>query len=317
VTLDSLNYLVIAMNFTPHITLKNILSLLVLACCTGVLACSKESESVKHESSMNSKPTGKATTSSTPETTTINTTATPNQEATDVTLVVNLPAFELVLRKGGASIKKYSVGIGRKQFRTILGVHNASSIIWNPAWVPPDSPWVKEMDDVEPGERIGAGDPRNPLGKIKIPLGGSYLIHESAKSSDIGRLVSHGCIRMRRSDLYNLAEAILAARNWPVSKTRVEKAKRSKAALIARLKPPVRIEILYDTIIVRDGTLWIYPDVYHRNFNTVARIRTALQDSGVDTSSIADEILRSLIKRSKKAGGVGMQIDELNGKSKV
>jgi murein L,D-transpeptidase YcbB/YkuD len=297
-------------------TLKQTLSLLLLTCCIGVVACSKESESVKHESSMNSKPTGKATTSTTPETATTNKPTTPNQEVSDVTLVVNLPAFELVLRKGGTSIKRYRIGIGRKQFRTILGVHDASSIIWNPSWVPPDSPWVKEMD-IEPGERIGADDPRNPLGKIKIPLGGSYLIHESAKSSDIGRLVSHGCIRMRRSDLYNLAEALLDARNWPVSKTRVEKAKRSKAALIARLKPPVRIEILYDTIIVRDGTLWIYPDVYHRDFNTVARIRAVLQDAGVDTSSIADEMLRRLIKRSKKAGVVRMQIDELNGKTKV
>ena len=306
------------MNFpTPHSTIMNALSLFVLACCIGTASCSKESESVGHESSMNSKPTGKATASPRPETLATNTATPPNQENSDVTLVVNLPAFELVLRKSGATIKKYRIGIGRKQFRTILGVHNASSIIWNPTWIPPDSPWVKEMDDVAPGDRIRAGDPRNPLGKIKIPLGSSYLIHESAKSSDIGRLVSHGCIRMRRSDLYNLAETILEARNWPVSKTQVEKAKRSKTSLIARLKPAVKIEIIYDTIIVKDGTLWIYRDIYQRRLNTIERIRSVLQNAGVDTSSIADKVLGKLIQRSKKAGMVRIEINDLNANSRA
>lgn len=34
------------------------------------------------------------------------------------------------------------------------------------------------------------------MGKIKIPLGDAYLIHEAAKPTDIGSLASHGCVRM-------------------------------------------------------------------------------------------------------------------------
>jgi hypothetical protein len=46
-------------------------------------------------------------------------------------------------------------------------------VIWNPAWIPPDSEWVAEHKGVNPGDIIKASDPRNPLGKMKIPLGGA------------------------------------------------------------------------------------------------------------------------------------------------
>ncbi|MCA1853720.1 MAG: hypothetical protein LC647_15410, partial [Beggiatoa sp.] len=43
-----------------------------------------------------------------------------------------------------------------------IAERKASEIIWNPEWVPPDSTWVEESKDVEPGERTEADDPRNP-----------------------------------------------------------------------------------------------------------------------------------------------------------
>ena len=61
------------------------------------------------------------------------------------------------------------------------------------------------------GARIPAGDPDNPLGKIKFPLGNAYLLHEAQAKSDLGNLVSHGCVRIMRNDIFDLAKKIVAA----------------------------------------------------------------------------------------------------------
>jgi hypothetical protein len=67
------------------------------------------------------------------------------------------------------------VGVGMKKYPIVIGQRRITQIIWNPEWVPPDSEWVNEShSDVEPGEHVEAGDPRNPLGKLKIPLGDGF-----------------------------------------------------------------------------------------------------------------------------------------------
>src|SRR5206468_6745560 len=140
--------------------------------------------------------------------------------------------------------------------------------IWNPPWIPPYSGWVRERG-VASGANIPAGDPRNPLGKIKIPLGDSYLIHQAASASDLGNLVSHGCVRMLRVDLYDLTEKIIAARSFPVTSRQIARAKANYRPLVANLDPPLPAEIDYDTLVVEDRVLHIYPDVYERGTNTV------------------------------------------------
>ncbi len=109
-------------------------------------------------------------------------------------ITVNIPAFRLTLWQNGKEVRTYRIGIGRRSFPLPVGERKAMEISWNPEWIPPDSGWVEESEAVEAGERIEADDPRNPLGKLKITLGGAILIHEAATPSDIGRLVSHGCV---------------------------------------------------------------------------------------------------------------------------
>jgi len=103
--------------------------------------------------------------------------------------------FQLTLWQSGKEVKTYQIGIGRKEFPLPSGLRRTTQIVYNPEWVPPDSSWV-EAHDVTPGERIEAEDPRNPLGKIKIPLGNGILIHQASGESDLGHLVSHGCVRL-------------------------------------------------------------------------------------------------------------------------
>jgi hypothetical protein len=160
-------------------------------------------------------------------------------------------------------------------------------------------PAVERLDrkssTVKPGEVILPTDPRNPLGKVKIPLGYGYLIHQAKGPGDMGSLVSHGCVRVMQADLYDLSEKIVAARSLGVPATRIAAAKRNKKTLIAVLDPVVPVEITYDTIVVEGGRLNIYPDVYNHKRNTVDNVRRELKSSGVDDDLLTDTQIKRMI----------------------
>jgi len=215
----------------------------------------------------------------------------------DIRITLNVPSFRLTLWQDGKEVKSYFVGIGLKDYPIYIGEREASEIIWNPTWTPPPSDWVGERKGVRSGEVIKASDPRNPLGKLKIPLGDRYLIHQAASTTDLGNLVSHGCVRMLRSDLYDLADKIVAARRAPVSRKRIEAAKRSSRTLVARLDEPVPVKINYDTLVVEGGLLHIYPDVYGRRLNVPERLRAELTSSRVDVSNLDDETMKEMLSK--------------------
>ncbi|HJQ27605.1 MAG TPA: L,D-transpeptidase [Blastocatellia bacterium] len=230
----------------------------------------------------------------------------------DIKITVDVPAFRLTLWQNGKEVKTYEIGVGRKEFPLAIGMRRAGQIIWNPEWVPPDSDWVLESHkDVEPGEHIDADDPRNPLGKIKVPLGEAYLIHQAAHPTDLGHLVSHGCVRMLQSDLYDLTEKIMAARGWPVSREKIEQSKNNTDRLVARLSPPVPVDINYDTQVIEGGVLRIYPDVYDRNTNTVENLRAELQSSGVDAARLDDATLKQMLDRANANQLFAVNVGEL------
>ena len=215
----------------------------------------------------------------------------------DIRLTLNVPSFRLTLWQNGKEVKSYFIGVGLKEHPIYIGDREALEIIWNPAWIPPPSDWVLEMKDISPGEVIKASDPRNPLGKMKIPLGGHYLIHQARGMADVGNLVSHGCVRMPRPDLYDLADKIIAARNAPVSPKRIAAAKRTLKMLVVRLDEPVPVDINYDTLVVEDGVLHIYPDVYDRGTNRPAQLRAELQAANIDVSNLKDDTLRKMLRK--------------------
>lgn len=219
----------------------------------------------------------------------------PNQP--DIRLTLNVPTFRLTLWQNGKEVKSYFIGVGMKEHPLYIGDRQATEIIWNPAWIPPSSDWVSEIKSVRPGEVIKASDPRNPLGKMKIPLGDRYLIHQAAKITDVGNLVSHGCVRMPRSDLYDLAEKIVAARSAPVSRKRIEAAKRNLRTLVVHLDEPVPVDINYDTLVVEEGVLHIYPDVYGRGTNRPARLRAELQASNIDVANLSDATIKQMLRK--------------------
>src|SRR5215471_3349630 len=218
----------------------------------------------------------------------------------DIRIDVNVPAFQLCFWQNGKLVNVYEIAVGRKDFPIDISNRKISQIVFNPEWVPPDSPWVNKDPKVSPGERIPATDSRNPLGKIKIPLGEGYLIHQAEKTADIGHLVSHGCIRMQQADLIDLAKKIIAAESLPVPADKMQHALDSDDRLAVDVKRPVPISIRYDTLVVQQGVLHVYPDVYGRGANTVPALRSELSDVGVDAQHIDDATLARMLDRANK-----------------
>ena len=215
--------------------------------------------------------------------------------AGDIRITINLPSFQLTLWQGRKEIGVYPIGTGVIDFPVPIGLRRATSIEWNPVWIPPSSEWIERSSKVKPGEIIAATDPRNPLGKIKIPLGYGYLIHQAKGPQDLGNLVSHGCVRVLQRDLYDLTEKIVTALELPVSDRALLEIKKTKKTLAVPLEPAIQVEITYDTMIVEGGELAIYPDFYNYKKNTVENLRDELRSNNIDDRRFSDTRLRSMI----------------------
>jgi hypothetical protein len=229
----------------------------------------------------------------------------------DIRITVNVPAFLLTLWQDGKEVATYHVGVGRKSFPIPVGEREATRIILNPAWVPPDSSWVRASDSVEPYERIPADDPRNPLGKIKIPLGDAYLIHEAAKPSDIGSLVSHGCVRMLTEDLFDLVERIARARSLDVTAEEIGQARDDSGRRVLPLEGPLPVDINYDTEVVEGGVLRVYPDVYARAGDRVGSLREDLRAAGIDVSKLDEATLKEMIGKASASEKFVVRISDI------
>ncbi len=214
-----------------------------------------------------------------------------------IEITVDVPAFRLTLWQDGHEVQTYQIGVGQKDYPIIIGMREAREVIWNPAWIAPDSDWVAGHKGVKPGDVIKASDPRNPIGKLKIPLGGGYLIHQAHGVGDLGHLVSHGCVRMLRADLLDLAAKINTAYGQPVSTEQIALALASKRTLVAALTTPLPVDINYDTFVVAGGALHLYPDVYDHGTNTVARLRTELATSGIAVRALDEGTLTEMLAR--------------------
>jgi hypothetical protein len=121
------------------------------------------------------------------------------------------------------------------------------------------------------------------------------MIHEAIKADDIGHAVSHGSILMLKADLLDLAEKIIAARNLPVTKSRIAQLGDGHERLEAPLDQPLLVDINYDLQVVEGGALHLYPDVYERGAFALDSLRAELQSAGVPSPMLEDQALRRVL----------------------
>ncbi|MFN2405765.1 MAG: L,D-transpeptidase [Pyrinomonadaceae bacterium] len=214
----------------------------------------------------------------------------PNAVPTDTRVVVNIPAFRMDLFQNGSLVKSYKVGIGYPEFPLPLGLRKAQTVIFNPSWTPPDSPWVAKMKNATPGETIEPGSKDNPLGIIKIPIGLPSLIHGGKSPAKIGKFASHGCVGLTNAQVKDFAMQLMRAANNEVSDKEVAQYLENKTQTkTVKLGQVIPVELRYETIVLEDGKLHIYKDVYAQDTNTEENLRRVLEAHGARLEDLSQE----------------------------
>jgi lipoprotein-anchoring transpeptidase ErfK/SrfK len=226
----------------------------------------------------------------------------------DSRIVVNAPAYRMDVFENGQLMKSYKVGIGYPEFPLPTGTRKASTIIFNPTWTPPDEPWVESSNKVKPGEKIEAGSKLNPLGPIKIPIGLPSLIHGGKSPAKLGGFASHGCVGLTTPQVQNFASVLAQMSGTELTDEQIMAyAKTPKETKDVKLNRPVTIELRYETIVVEDGKLHIYRDVYDRDTNTEENLRNVLATYNVTLEQLSeqerDAVMSALKEMSRDASG--------------
>jgi lipoprotein-anchoring transpeptidase ErfK/SrfK len=214
----------------------------------------------------------------------------PNKVPTDSRVVVNAPAYRMDVFEAGRLIKSYKIGIGYPQFPLPTGLRKASTIIFNPTWTPPDEPWVAKMKNVSAGEKVEAGSKLNPLGPIKIPIGGPSLIHGGKSPAKLGTFASHGCVGLTTPQVRDFARILAQLGGAHLTDNDIAGYARDKTETKqVKLVNAVPVELRYETIVVEDGKLHIYRDVYDQDTNTEENLRAVLEANGVRFEDLTEE----------------------------
>ena len=110
-------------------------------------------------------------------------------------IVVSIPDRQLAIVEDGRVEKVYQVAVGAPASPSPAGTFEVVTRIPNPTWY-------------QPGKIVPPGK-ANPLGTrwLGLSLKG-FGIHGTNNPKSIGKSVSHGCIRMRNSDVEQLFSLI-------------------------------------------------------------------------------------------------------------
>ncbi len=236
----------------------------------------------------------------------------PNSVPTDTRIVVNAPAYRMDIFKEGKLTKSYKIGIGYPEFPLPTGLRKANTIIFNPTWTPPDEAWVKGK--VQAGKKVEAGSKLNPLGPIKIPIGLPSLIHGGKSPDRLGTFASHGCVGLTDPQIQDFAMEISNLSSKPLTMQAIKDYAKAKSETTeVNLDEAIPVELRYETIVVENGKLKIYRDVYERGTNTEENLKRVLETFGVSlnnlTSSSREKILAGLEMMAVDAQGSPVETD--------
>ena len=95
--------------------------------------------------------------------------------------MADLSAREIHLYEGDEHVRSYPVAIGSPKYPTPKGSYRIRKLVWNPAWIPPDSKWARKETAKGPGER------GNPMKVVKIFFREpDYYIHGTGDTDSLG-----------------------------------------------------------------------------------------------------------------------------------
>jgi L,D-transpeptidase ErfK/SrfK len=186
-------------------------------------------------------------------------------------VVINLPELRMYhfFPKIGM-VTTFPIGIGNLGWETPVATGTITDRKINPVWVVPKSLRPKYgFISFPPG-------PGNPLGKYWVGLSlDGYGIHGTNIPWGIGRLVSHGCIRLYPEHIAVFFEEVYVG---------------------------VPFEIIYEPVKIgiQDGNIFmeVHPDIYNRIPDMAAHIRRRLKEIGLWSGISHEAVANALQKQS-------------------
>lgn len=194
-------------------------------------------------------------------------------------VLVNIPAYEAIVVRGGAEIGRYRVIVGARKTPTPRFSALAAGVTINPTWYVPQSIVVESVGALlksKPKEaaRLGyyvADDggvrqkpgPANALGRLKLAMQNPYsvYIHDTPDRKIFDREVralSHGCIRINDAEAF---AAHLLGDPW--DSEMIDRVIDAGATMTIELQSPIPIYVAYFTAAARgNGEIALYPDIY-------------------------------------------------------
>lgn len=206
----------------------------------------------------------------------------PNETRDDY-LVVNIPAFNLLVMHGDSLVFSCEAIVGKETNKTVIFKGHLKYVVFNPYWNVPDGILKKEIlpllntdknyltkNNMEwyRGQLRQRPGPDNPLGEIKFVFPNPFdiYLHDTQAKSLFGeekRAFSHGCIRI--SAPFELALYLLRnKKDWGSDKIRALMDGNTERYL--QLDKTVPIYIVYFTAFVDfQGNLNFRNDIYARD----------------------------------------------------
>src|SRR6185369_13424082 len=162
-------------------------------------------------------------------------------------------------------------------------------------WTPPDEPWVKGQ--FAPGKTVEAGSKLNPLGPLKVPIGLPSLIHGGKNPAKLGTFGSHGCVGLTDGQVNDFAIQLSQMAGQPLTLDDIKGYEKDKTnTKDVKLPNAVPVELRYETIVVENGKLHIYRDVYEHGTNTTENLEQVLAVYGVSMNDL-DPNVRAQIEQ--------------------
>jgi lipoprotein-anchoring transpeptidase ErfK/SrfK len=156
----------------------------------------------------------------------------------ELRIEIDLSDRELAVVENGDVIERFPVAIGKATYPTPEGKFSIRKIVWNPAWVPPDSKWARGK------KPKAATDPDNPMKAVKMFFKEpDYYIHGTSDEKSLGKAESHGCIRMNPGDATHLAQLVMEHGGKPMVEPWWKRVFRKRETKVVILAAPVAVEI--------------------------------------------------------------------------
>jgi hypothetical protein len=219
------------------------------------------------------------------------------EQAPVLRIDLNIPTNRLVVYEGDQVLKSYGVSVGKPGHDTPIGDYSLDHAEWNPWWRPPPGrEWTRGREVTPPG-------PNNPMGRVKLFFAPLYFIHGTNETESIGAPASHGCVRMSNRDVIELARMV-HERASSVSPREIDRIlAQPRNTRTVRFQKPVEVVIRYEPIVVENGELRIYPDIYKYNRIHGEGVIQALMAAGYDIRGIDRQAINELLSRASRQKG--------------